>query len=147
MVEIFDLTRKKELEVYFKDIEEYYKKALEVLEISDDFDLSLIIVGKTKIRSINKNYRNIDRVTDVISFAEIDSDDYDYLCDEVNLGDIFINVDRVNSQAKKYNHSIKREFIFLFIHGLLHLLGYDHMEKEDEKIMFTLQDKIVGELK
>ena len=147
MVEIFDLTRKKELEVYFKDIEEYYKKALEVLEISDDFDLSLIIVGKTKIRSINKNYRNIDKVTDVISFAEIDSDDYDYLCDEVNLGDIFINVDRVNSQAKKYGHSIKREFIFLFIHGLLHLLGYDHMEKEDEKIMFTLQDKVVGELK
>lgn len=147
MVEIFDLTRKKELEVYFKDIEEYYKKALEVLEISDDFDLSLIIVGKTKIRSINKNYRNIDKVTDVISFAEIDSDDYDYLCDEVNLGDIFINVDRVNSQAKKYNHSIKREFIFLFVHGLLHLLGYDHMEKEDEKIMFALQDKIVGELK
>ena len=147
MVEIFDLTRKKELEVYFKDIEEYYKKALEILEISDDFDLSLIIVGKTKIRSINKNYRNIDKVTDVISFAEIDSDDYDYLCGEVNLGDIFINVDRVNSQAKKYGHSIKREFIFLFIHGLLHLLGYDHMEKEDEKIMFALQDKIVGELK
>ena len=83
----------------------------------------------------------------MISFAEIDSDDYDYLCDEVNLGDIFINVDRVYSQAKKYGHSIKREFIFLFIHGLLHLLGYDHMEKEDEKIMFALQDKIVGDLK
>ncbi len=147
MVEIFDLTRKKELGVYFKDIEKYYKKALRVLEIRDDFDLSLIIVGKTKIRNINKNYRNIDRVTDVISFAEIDSDDYDYLCDEVNLGDIFINVDRVYSQAKKYGHSIKREFIFLFIHGLLHLLGYDHMEKEDEKIMFALQDKIVGDLK
>ena len=147
MVEIFDLTRKKELGVYFKDIEKYYKKALRVLEIRDDFDLSLIIVGKTKIRNINKNYRNIDRVTDVISFAEIDSDDYDYLCDEVNLGDIFINVDRVYSQAKKYGHSIKREFVFLFIHGLLHLLGYDHMEKEDEKIMFALQDKIVGDLK
>ena len=142
MVEIFDLTRKKELGVYFKDIEKYYKKALRVLEIRDDFDLSLIIVGKTKIRNINKNYRNIDRVTDVISFAEIDSDDYDYLCDEVNLGDIFINVDRVYSQAKKYGHSIKREFVFLFIHGLLHLLGYDHMEKED-----ALQDKIVGDLK
>ena len=146
MVEIFDLTRKKELEVYFKDIEEYYKKALETLNINDDFDLSLIIVGKAKIRNINKNYRNIDRVTDVISFAQIDSDDYDYLCDEVNLGDIFINVDRVYSQAKKYKHSIKREFIFLFIHGLLHLLGYDHMEKEDEEKMFMLQDKIVGEL-
>ena len=146
MVEIFDLTRKKELEVYFKDIEEYYKKALETLNINDDFDLSLIIVGKAKIRNINKNYRNIDRVTDVISFAQIDSDDYDYLCDEVNLGDIFINVDRVYLQAKKYKHSIKREFIFLFIHGLLHLLGYDHMEKEDEEKMFMLQDKIVGGL-
>ena len=75
MVEIFDLTRKKELEVYFKDIEEYYKKTLEVLGISDDSDLSLIIVGKKKIRTINRDYRNIDRETDVISFANIDSDD------------------------------------------------------------------------
>ena len=72
MVEIFDLTRKKELEVYFKDIEEYYKKTLEVLGISDDLDLSLIIVGKKKIRTINRDYRNIDRETDVISFANID---------------------------------------------------------------------------
>ena len=94
MVEIFDLTRKKELEVYFKDIEEYYKKTLEVLGISDDLDLSLIIVGKKKIRTINRDYRNIDRETDVISFANIDSDDYDYLCEDVNLGDIFINTDK-----------------------------------------------------
>ena len=82
MVEIFDLTRKKELEVYFNDIEEYYKKTLEVLGISDDLDLSLIIVGKKKIRTINRDYRNIDRETDVISFANIDSDDYDYLCED-----------------------------------------------------------------
>ena len=129
MVEIFDLTRKKELEVYFKDIEEYYKKTLEVLGISDDLDLSLIIVGKKKIRTINRDYRNIDRETDVISFANIDSDDY------------------VFSQAKKYGHSIKREFVFLFVHGMLHLLGYDHMVKKDEEVMFGLQDKIVGDLK
>lgn len=146
MVEIFDLTRKKELDIYFDDINEYYKKTLEVLNINDDLDLSLIIVGKTKIRNINRDYRNIDRVTDVISFANIDSDDYDYLCEDVNLGDIFINVDRVKSQAKKYDHSIKREFVFLFVHGMLHLLGYDHMEKEDEEVMFALQDKIVGQL-
>lgn len=147
MIEIFDLTRKKELEVYFKDIEEYYKKTLEVLGISDDLDLSLIIVGKKKIRTINRDYRNIDRETDVISFANIDSDDYDYLCEDVNLGDIFINTDRVFSQAKKYGHSIKREFVFLFVHGMLHLLGYDHMVKEDEDVMFGLQEKIVGDLK
>ncbi len=147
MIEIYDLTRNKELDSYFKDIKKYYKKTLEVLKIEDDLDLSLIIVGKTKIRSINRNYRNKDAITDVISFANIDSDDYDYLCEDVNLGDIFINVDRVKSQAKKYGHSIKREFVFLFIHGFLHLLGYDHMEKEDEELMFVLQDKIIGELK
>ncbi len=147
MVEIYDLTRKKELEVYFDDIEKYYKKTLEVLGIEDDLDLSLIIVGKRKIQNINRDYRNKDAVTDVISFANIDSDDYDYLCDDVNLGDIFINVDRVNSQAKKYEHSIKREFVFLFVHGMLHLLGYDHMEKADEEVMFGLQEKIVGDLK
>lgn len=147
MVEKYDLTRKKELDKYFNDIDEYYKKVLEVLKIEDEMDLSLIIVGKTKIRNINREYRKIDRVTDVISFANIDSDDYDYLSEDVNLGDIFINVDRVNSQAKKYGHSVKREFVFLFVHGMLHLLGYDHMEKEDEEVMFSLQEKIVGELK
>ncbi len=147
MVEKYDLTRKKELDKYFNDIDEYYKKVLEVLKIEDEMDLSLIIVGKTKIRNINRKYRKIDRVTDVISFANIDSDDYDYLSEDVNLGDIFINVDRVNSQAKKYGHSVKREFVFLFVHGMLHLLGYDHMEKEDEEVMFSLQEKIVGELK
>jgi len=147
MVEIFDLTRKKELAVYFSDIEAYYKKTLKVLEIKDEMDLSLIIVGKKKIRNINRDYRKIDKETDVISFANIDSDDYDYLCEDYNLGDIFINTDRVFLQAQKYQHSVKREFVFLFVHGMLHLLGYDHMEKEDEEIMFGLQDKIVENLK
>lgn len=147
MVEIFDLTKKKLLEKYFKDIKKYYLKTLETLELKDDFDASLIIVGKRKIRSINRDYRNKDKETDVISFANIDSNDYDFLDERINLGDIFINVDRVYSQAKKYEHSEKREFIFLFVHGLLHLLGYDHMDKKDEKIMFELQDKIVGNLK
>ena len=147
MVEIFDLTKKKLLEKYFKDIKKYYLKTLETLELKDDFDASLIIVGKRKIRTINKDYRNKDKETDVISFANIDSNDYDFLDERINLGDIFINVDRVYSQAKKYEHSEKREFIFLFVHGLLHLLGYDHMDKKDEKIMFELQDKIVGNLK
>lgn len=147
MVEIFDLTKKKLLEKYLKDIKKYYLKTLETLELKDDFDASLIIVGKRKIRSINRDYRNKDKETDVISFANIDSSDYDFLDERINLGDIFINVDRVYSQAKKYEHSEKREFIFLFVHGLLHLLGYDHMDKKDEKIMFELQDKIVGKLK
>ena len=147
MIEIYDLTRKKELKAYQKDLKKYYQKTLEVLKLNDDFNASVIVVGKAKIRSINKNYRDKDAVTDVISFANIDSDDYDYLSGEINLGDIFINVDRVKSQAKKYCHSQKREYVFLFVHGMLHLFGYDHMNKKDEKIMFELQDKIIGDLK
>ena len=147
MVEIYDLTKKKILEPYHKDIRKYYRKTLKVLELDDDFEVSLIIVGKTKIRNINRNYRSIDKETDVISFANIDSEDYDFLESGINLGDIFINYERVLSQAHKYEHSVRREYVFLFVHGLLHLLGYDHMEKEDEKIMFEVQEKIVGDLK
>ena len=147
MVEIYDLTRKKELKSLNKEIKKYYKKTLEVLKLTDGFNMSLIIVGKAKIRSINRDYRNIDKETDVISFANIDSEDYDFLSGEINLGDIFINVDKVKSQAKKYGHSVKREYVFLFVHGMLHLFGYDHMNKEDEEKMFALQDKVVGDLK
>ena len=147
MVEIFDLTKNKLLKEYYPDIKKYYKKTLKELDLKDGFNASLIIVGKNKIRSINRDYRNKDSVTDVISFANIDSTDYDFLDDEINLGDIFINVDRVLSQAKKYKHSVKREFVFLFVHGLLHLFGYDHMNKKDEKKMFELQERIVGDLK
>lgn len=144
MLEIIDQTRNKDLEIYYKDIKKYYKEGLKNLPQAKNKDLSLIIVGKKKIHNINKQYRNIDRETDVISFAEIDYDglygDSDY------LGDIFINVDRVKSQAKKYQHSIKREFCFLFIHGFLHLCGYDHMTHSEEEEMFALQDKIIGDL-
>lgn len=147
MVEIFDLTKNKLLKEYYPDINKYYKKTLKTLDLKDGFNASLIIVGKNKIRSINRDYRNKDSVTDVISFANIDSVDYDYLDGTINLGDIFINVDRVVSQAKKYKHSVKREFVFLFVHGLLHLFGYDHMNKKDEEKMFELQDRIVGDLK
>ena len=141
------MTRKKILEPYYRDIKKYYGKTLKVLQLHDDFDASLIIVGPAKIKSINREYRGLDKETDVISFANIDSDDYDFLDDRVNLGDIFINADRVVSQAGKYGHSERREFVFLFVHGLLHLFGYDHMDKKEEDVMFSLQDRIVGNLK
>lgn len=144
MINIIDLTSNKELKKYYKDIKKYYKKVIEVLELDDVFEASLIIVGKNKIKSINKQYRNIDKETDVISFAEIDSKD-DYF--DNYLGDIFINVDKVKSQSKEYGHSLKREFCFLLVHGMLHLFGYDHMKKSDEKKMFLLQDRIIGDLK
>lgn len=107
--------------------------------------VSFIITNDTGIHDINKTYRNIDAPTDVISFAGIDAEEDRTLPFE--LGDIFINKDRVFSQANDYGHSEKREFAFLVTHGMLHLLGYDHMNDEDEKEMFALQDKILEKVK
>ena len=100
-----------------------------------------------EIHEINKTYRGIDRPTDVISFALMDSeDDYEMMEDDNELGDIFINVEAIRNQAKEYGHSLRREVCFLFTHGLLHLLGYDHMEEDEEKEMFALQDVILDEI-
>ena len=147
MLNIFNKTRYNDLKEYYPLLEEYYLKTLKTLEIQDDYILSLIICGPISIRRINREYRGIDAVTDVISFALLDDDDVVEYEDCVELGDIFINRSRVFSQAEEYGHSVKREFVFLFVHGLLHLLGYDHMNEEDEKRMFSLQKKIVGDLK
>ncbi len=100
---------------------------------------NIIFVDNEEIRNINKTYRNIDDYTDVISFALEDNKD-DYNCAYRVLGDIYISIDKAIIQADTYNHSLEREICFLAIHGLLHLLGYDHMTKEDEEIMFKLQE-------
>ena len=105
---------------------------------------SIIFVDNDEIEKINKEYRGIDRVTDVISFAFEDSDDLVYNDIRV-LGDIYVCIPRMIEQAKEFGHSEKRELSFLCVHGLLHLLGYDHMEKKDEEVMFALQELILNE--
>ena len=147
MVNIINKSKYNDFKSYYPLIEEYYTKTLKVLKLKDNYAVSLIITGPITIRKINREYRNIDKVTDVISFALLDNEETVEYEDEIELGDIFINRNRVISQAKEYGHSKKREFVFLFVHGLLHLLGYNHMNKEDEKKMFALQKKIVGDLK
>lgn len=107
--------------------------------------VNIIIVDNKKIREINKKYRGIDRETDVISFALEDDDTFIELPIRV-LGDIYISIDKVKVQASEYGHSEKREICFLLVHGILHLLGYDHMNTSDEKVMFSKQDKILDEL-
>lgn len=143
MVEIYDKTKNKALSRYKKAIEKYSNKVFSTLKISNKHNFTVIVCGSAAIRKLNKDYRNIDRTTDVLSFEEYDLDS-----DDLYLGEVFINVDRVYSQSKKYKHSIQREYVFLVVHGLLHLCGYDHTKsKKEEKIMFDLQDKIVGNLK
>ncbi|MBR4461202.1 MAG: rRNA maturation RNase YbeY [Erysipelotrichaceae bacterium] len=146
MLNIVNRTKYHDFEEFYPLVKEYYKKTLRALDKEDIYDLSLILCGPISIRRINRDYRSIDKVTDVISFALLDGgEDYRYE-ENIELGDIFINRNRVLSQAEDYGHSVKREFIFLFVHGLLHLFGYDHMNEEDEKTMFDLQKKIVGKL-
>ena len=143
---IKNLVKDKELRAFYPDLRKYFKKSFEVLGIDSDYDVSLIIVDPQKIQELNREFRSIDRPTDVITFAEIDGDGDDFE-DELYLGDIFVNRAAVYDQAKEYGHSVKREFCFLFVHGLLHTLGYDHMEKDDEKVMFDLQKKILEDLR
>lgn len=95
--------------------------------------ISIMIVNNNEIRNINREYRNIDKETDVISFAYEDNEDVD--SEYKVLGDIVISIDKVRDQADEYNHSFEREFYYLVCHSVLHLLGYDHMNEEEKKIM------------
>ena len=133
--------------------EDFYLELMDVtfkkLNIKCDPIVSVSIVDNRYIHKINKKYRHIDRPTDVISFAFLDSENnYDKVLfspGPVVLGDIYISLEKAKEQAIEYGHSLKRELCFLFVHGLLHLLGYDHMNKEDEEVMFSLQEQILKE--
>jgi len=118
-------------------------------EIVNNAEMSVNFVRNDEIQELNRMYRDVDAPTDVISFAleeqvegeiEIIGENLPFV-----LGDIIISVDQAKEQAEEYHHSYKRELAFLSVHGFLHLLGYDHMNKEDEKEMFRLQEEILGE--
>ncbi len=126
------------------DLEEEKKLIKYALEFEGlkDVEFNVIFVDEDTIRKINREYRGVDRVTDVISFALEDNEIIKFDYGRI-LGDIYICTERMKSQAKEYGHSLKREQGFLTIHGLLHLLGYDHKTKEEEKIMFEKQELIL----
>ena len=125
-------------------LKEVINHTLEVMDAKESI-FTIIFVTKEEIHELNKQYRGVDRVTDVISFALEDAHDVS-LSDIRVLGDIYICIDRMKEQALEYNHSETRELSFLTVHGLLHLLGYDHQTKEEEEVMFNLQRKILSDL-
>ena len=140
-IEVFNQVEEeiKELDI----VEKILLGALEKENITDSA-FNLIIVDNEYIHSLNKTYRGIDRETDVITFALEDEDTVLVPMEEGrNLGDIYISIDRARSQAEEYGHSFLRELAFLAVHGFYHLLGYDHMTKEDEAIMFKKQEEIL----
>ncbi len=127
----------------YKYLDKVIKRTLKKEKVKNAY-FSIIFVDEDTIWKINKEYRGIDRVTDVISFAFEDNESICYNKVRV-LGDIYICIPRMKDQAIEYGHSIKRELSFLTVHGLLHLLGYDHQTEEDEKVMFGLQELILNE--
>ena len=126
------------------------KKVEKDLALKKQYFLEVDLVDDDEIQRINKEYRQIDRPTDVISFAFLDRVNGEISiknASTVFLGEIVISVDKAEKQAHDYAHSLEREMAFLFVHGLLHLLGYDHNTKENEKIMFGIQDRILEDSK
>jgi len=123
-------------EKYRLFLKEVAKQASIDLNIKGKKDLNVVICDNDFIKTYNATYRKVDHETDVLSFP---SDD------ENEVGDILISLPKAEEQAKEYGHSLKRELSFLMLHGILHCLGYDHETKEEEEVMFSLQDKILNE--
>lgn len=139
----------KELRALIKTV---LKTGLKFMEFEDNCEISIMLTDNKEIHSLNKLHRGIDRPTDVLSFPMFDYDEDGNIdmeeCDfgengEILLGDIVISLERAKEQAEEYGHSFEREVGFLTAHSLLHLLGYDHMEPDEEKDMFALQEEIL----
>lgn len=129
-------------------IEDCARAALEEEDISDDAEVSVTLVDNARIRELNREFREIDKETDVLSFPMGDEDgfDVDPGTNAILLGDIVISVEKAKAQSEEYGHSFKREMAFLLTHSLFHLLGYDHMTPEEEKEMFAKQEKVLQRL-
>ncbi len=126
------------------EVQEYICEVL-----NDEFEsekpvyMSVALVGNEDIQRINRDFRDKDQPTDVISFAYHETEDY-MIGPYDTLGDIIISLERVEEQCKEYNHSFRREFFYVLTHGMLHLLGYDHIDEEDKKEMRAREEEILA---
>ena len=142
MIGLFNQTNEN-LDDKLELIEKVLKHGIEKLNLGE-VEFNVIIVDNEYIHNLNREYRHIDRETDVITFAL--EDDKTFNPSERILGDVYISIDKAKAQAIEYGHSLEREICFLAVHGFLHLNGYDHMIPEDEKVMFGLQEEILNEM-
>jgi len=139
MIEVINKTNDKE---YINIIKHTIKTGLKIMNITNAF-LSVVIVSNSEIHKINKIYRKIDKETDVISFAFEETEGITPAGIRI-LGEIYISVDKAKEQARIYGHSLEREVSYLSVHGLLHLLGYDHIKETDKQKMRALEEKILN---
>ena len=156
--------RQEKIEVtdkFVEKLENVINFALKEEELFVDCEISMLFVDNEEIREINNETRGIDRATDVLSFPMLDYEDkkvfkevykdknFDITFmdgEELVLGDIVLSLERALEQSKEYNHSFEREACYLVVHSVLHLLGYDHMEEDDKKIMRKREEEILGKL-
>jgi len=133
-------------------VEEAIKKVLELEDLQEDYEISVSFVDNDEIRKLNKYYRGIDQETDVLSFPLeefelVEEDEINEVEEErVLLGDIVISLEKAMEQAQEYGHSFEREVAYLTVHGMLHLLGYDHMEEKEKKMMREKEEAVLAEL-
>ena len=139
-----------DFEISSEIMEAVEKACLETLkyeEFDEDCEISLSFVTNEEIHQINRQFRNVDAPTDVLSFPQLTFEEGEEADvnenGEIVLGDIIISVERAKEQAEEYGHGLKREIAFLTVHSMLHLLGYDHMEKDEEEDMFRRQKEIL----
>lgn len=153
------------LELYFDGVNETLKYKESILKVMEecfkeekleDLNLSICITLTTpeNIRKLNKEYRNVDKETDVLSFPMFEKNEIDKIVKnkekqlaKETIGDIVISIKKVEEQAKEYGHSFERELSYMLVHGFYHLMGYDHIEEEDKKIMRPKEEKILNKLK
>ena len=143
-----------ENQTYEKTVEKVLHKCFEEEGLLDSkLIITITFTTPEDIRKINKKYRKIDKATDVLSFpmfekAELDEKikNKDFLYEDV-LGDVIISIDKVKEQAEEYGHSFERELSYMLVHGFYHLMGYDHIEEEDKKVMRPKEEKILNDLK
>lgn len=147
-----------ENEEYIKLIKQVVKTCFEVEELEKtNLYLNVILTNPETIRKTNKQYRNIDKETDVLSFPMFEKTEIDKIVEEVNiegkernvkdvLGDIMISVPRVIEQAREYGHSTTREMAYMVVHGFYHVMGYDHIKEEDKIVMRPKEENILNKL-
>ena len=135
------------MQYYSEETEALIRKVLakgaELQKVPDEAEISVLICDGPVIHELNREYRDVDAPTDVLSFALNEGDD-DVPEEEMELGDIVINLDRAIEQAEEFGHSKERETAYLAVHGFLHILGYDHYEPEEKKAMRAAEEAILS---
>lgn len=149
-LEYLDIEENKE---YEKTIEKVLKQCFKEEKIENSkLYISITLTNPENIQKINKEYRNVDRETDVLSFPMFEKTELDEKIEKQQyehediLGDIVISIEKVKGQAEEYGHSFEREFAYMLVHGFYHLMGYDHIKEEDKIIMRPKEEKVLNDL-